>query len=130
MSETTAVDRDRFLKPTPAVIKAVPVPEFGDDAVIHVKGLTAKEWGIYEAGMVDENGMRDPKKYRDSMPRLVVHGCVNPDGSRMFTMQDLPLVQERLCGTIDDICNVIWEASGRVRLGNLKTTTDDEPPSD
>lgn len=122
--------RDEFLRVPPVVIREVPLPEKGDGATIRVKGLTAKEWSLFEQGVQDKDGLPDPAKQKEKMARLVVHSCVNDDNSRMFTMADLPLVQEQLVGVIDRICDAAWEASGRKKLGNLSTTSDDEPPSD
>jgi hypothetical protein len=125
-----SITRDEYLKPATPVYKDVPLPDRGEDVSIRVKGLNAKEWSQYELSMLDESGRKTPAKSREARARLIAMAAVNADGSRMFSMQDVPLIQEQLIGEVEVICDAIWEASGRFSVGNSPPTTDEEPLSD
>jgi hypothetical protein len=101
VSERRAVGRDEFLAQSPKVAKVdVPVPEFGEGAVIPVWEFTARERSDWELSTEREGPKANLKSVRE---RMVVAVCRNDDGSKMFSAADVAKLAQHPCHIIERI---------------------------
>jgi len=90
----------------------VPIPEAGDDASVIVRGMTALERNNFEKQFVDRGGKSIPGKMIEYRQRLLVACCRNPDGSAMFTVEDIAILGQRSIVIVERLVNACMRVCG------------------
>ena len=96
----------------PRRTQRVPVPELGEGQVIIVRAMSAGERGRYESQFIGKNGQTDPKIAAKARELLVVTCCVDENGNRMFTPEDIPALSQVDASVLDRICDVAKSLGG------------------
>lgn len=101
--------REWLLTPITMPTEAVPLPEWGADASVTVRGMNAKEKGAFEMQFV-KKGEHDIAKQRQMRERMIVACCIDEAGQRLFTLDDIPTLGLQAVSILDRI----YEACARV----------------
>jgi len=80
--------RDLLLTPVELPRETVLLPELGEGVSVIVKGMNAKEKGAFDMQFV-KKGEHDIAKQKQMRERMVVACCINEDGSKVFTFEDV-----------------------------------------
>lgn len=108
--------RDKLLTPIITPKESVPIPELGEDVSVIVQGMTAGQKNAFDLQFT-KDGQPNPKTQKQARERMLVACCVNEDGTRMFTLEDvaaLSLQYVKIVERIFDACqrvNGITEAA-------------------
>lgn len=106
------VSRDMFAAlPSGKEPVDLPLPELGEDVVIPVWPMTAKEWTQFQIDGAAKNG-KPTAKSRTVRERMVMHCCRNDDGTPIFTSDDIEMIGSRVAGVIERIVNKCQDVSG------------------
>ena len=100
---STANDRKR---------EDVPMPEFGEGAVIPVWAMTARERTAFERQFANANGKTVDARVQEFRERLLVACCRNDDGSPMFTADDVQALGGKDAAVIERLVNAAQRLSG------------------
>lgn len=91
----------------------VDVPEWG--GTVRVRSLSGGQRSIITQRVRDNNT-------EDLEELLIVMACVNEDGGRIFTNQDIPALKKKVNSAISRVAKKIMEISG---IGNAAEAVDD-----
>jgi len=80
--------RELLLKPLETPTEVVQLPELGDGVSVTVKGMNAKEKGAYDMQFV-KKGEHDVARQRQMRERMLVACCIDDNGNRLFTADDV-----------------------------------------
>ena len=106
------IDRAAFLEHSTIPREDVPVPEFGEGAVVPVWGMSAGERTRFEQSLLGKDGKQSKALLAEIRARLVVASCRNDDGSPIFTMDDVQAIGAKRADIIERIVNVAQRLSG------------------
>lgn len=101
------------------------VPEWADgdpEAYVMLKGMTAKEKGLFEDSLVIESTRGTAEQKLDMTiygPCLAIHSMTDDDGNRLFALEDLPILEGKSALALE---RVIRKAM--VMNGMTKTAVD------
>ena len=70
-------------------IEVIEIPEHGK---VHVRALTASEKDSLEATFVKGRGMKQRVSTEDMRAKVIQRSLVNPDGTLMFAVTEIPLI--------------------------------------
>lgn len=97
------LDRNALLAAIgPLPREEVPIP----GGTVIVQGLSATEKDEWEESCVIDDGKRRKPNLRDMRAKLLVRCLINPDGSRIFSEADIPLIGKWSTGMVDRLCEV------------------------
>ena len=109
--------RALLLKPAERKIEEVPIgdllPEGATEeeraaAKIIVKGMTAKEKGVFDLSFM-KDGRPDIQKQRQMRERLIVACCFDGDNQKVFTVEDVIALSQQAIHVVDRL----YEAADR-----------------
>lgn len=100
---TSANDRKR---------EDVPMPEFGDGAVIPVWAMTARERTTFERQFATSNGKTVDARLQEFRERLLVASCRTDDGQPMFTLEDVAAIGSKDAAIVERLVNAAQRLSG------------------
>lgn len=108
------LSRDAFVGPQARqiVVEEVPMPELGDGAVALVRGMTGTDRDAYEAAMITQRGKRSTVNLENMRAKLVARCLVNPDGTRVFTDDEIGHVGQMRADLLDRLYAVAQRLSG------------------
>lgn len=104
--------RALLLSPAEARSEIVDLSDLADGAKVVVKGMTAKEKGVFDLQFV-KNGQPDLAKQRQMRERLIVACCFDEDGNKLFTIEDVAILSQQAIHIVDRL----YEAADRVNSG-------------
>lgn len=118
--------REKSLQSPPLLkTQTIPVPEFGEDAEIAVRGLTARQrWAF---GQMASKSAEDASKGPEPSSYLIAIAAIDGDGHTLFQAQDADNIAEWPGDLVDRVSTVIMEMSG---LGSKESGKDDSTPSE
>ena len=107
------ISRDVFLNTQNLMPREdVPIPEFGEGAVIPVHGMTAGDRSKYEKGFMSKGGKTNDEKLIEFRQRLVVACCRDDDGKQIFTEADVVAVGKKSATLMERIVDACQRLSG------------------
>lgn len=105
--------RDEILSAHDLPITIVPVPEWGEDAAVRVRGLTAKERDEIELAAVKEDFSGVTKSGMFNFrARLVAMAVIGEDGENLFTTADVEELGRKSAQVLDRLFNEARKLSG------------------
>ena len=90
-------------------VEDVPVPEWGDDATIRVRGLSSQarwDWAMQRQKAVDGDGGPEPTSF------LVALAAVDDNGARLFQAQDADAIANLRGDVVERVADVVMQLSG------------------
>lgn len=103
--------RDQILQANDIQSRTIAVPEWGGE--VRVRGLTGTERDRYEASLLQERkGGGYKQNLRNARTRLVVLGCVDEQGRRLFNDGDIEALAARSAAALERVFAAIREMSG------------------
>lgn len=101
------LDKKAFLMADDLGFEDVPVPKLGGD--VRVRVMTGADRDTFRASLGASDGAIPVGKFSAA---LLVATCVNEDGSRMFDMEDMDVLQEKSAATLDTLASVAMRLNG------------------
>lgn len=102
------------------------------DGNILVRGMTSLEYGQYMDEMIIGKGINSRFRFKYSRAYLMMLGCINLDGSQIFTesdigkLNDMPAsISEPIARAILTLSGMTTEAQEELEKNLLKTQTED-----
>lgn len=119
--------RDLLLTPIQMPTEVVALPELGDGVSVTVKGMSTRERGAFEQQFL-KKGAIDPLKSKQARERMLIACCVDDQGNRMFTLDDVSQLSLQPVALLDRI----YAACGRVNGINAEEDVEknSEPTGD
>lgn len=103
--------RDQILQANDIQSRIIAVPEWGGE--VRVRGLTGTERDRYESSLLQERkGGGYKQNLRNARTRLVVLGCVDDQGRRLFNDGDIEALAARSAAALERVFAAIREMSG------------------
>jgi len=90
----------------------VPMPEFGEGAVIPVWAMTARERTTFERQFATSNGKTVDARLQEFRERLLVASCRTDDGQPMFTLEDVAAIGSKDAAIVERLVNAAQRLSG------------------
>lgn len=115
MSETTEysfLGRDEILNFDDISVEIVPVPEWGDNAAVRLKVLSAAERDEFEASTVTTKGGRQKPNLANLRARLVARCMVDAEGERVFVSGDVVRLGSKSSKALDRLFAKCQEING------------------
>jgi hypothetical protein len=106
------LSREEVLSADDTRTEEVPTPEWEEDSAVLIRSLTARERALFEQSMIKIQGKVAVMNLADTYAQLVYLGCVNRDGSRMFTKKDIEALNGRSAAPMERIAKRVQELSG------------------
>lgn len=131
-----ALSRDGILAANDVQIEKVPVPEWGDEAII--RGLTGDELDAFQGSVrqfrptFDGKGMEAVLIQEGMRAKLLVKCLIDEAGERLFTDADAPALGGKNGAIIDKLYDVAARLSGlseeekKAMEGNSEAATDSD----
>ncbi len=125
--------KEQILRVKDIETRTVHVPEWGGDVL--VRGMTGIERDQFEAKILDQSGKKTKVNLQNARARLVAITCVDADGNRIFTENEIVLLGTKSAAALDRVYDVAASLSGisdediEELLGNSKATTSGDSPS-
>ena len=95
------------------VLEEVPVPEWGADAVVHVRSITAAQRGQIEADAAAFKESKGKGNFTRTISlRMVVLSCCDETGALLFGMDDLNTLAEKNAAVVSRIADAAMRLSG------------------
>jgi len=104
------LSRDAVLAATSVPIETVKVPELGGE--VRVRGMTGTERDAFEASCVQGRGRKRDFNMQNLRAKMVAYCCVDDDGRRLFTDQDLDRLGAIRADVLDRLFGVAQRLSG------------------
>jgi hypothetical protein len=111
--------RELLLKPLETPRETVLLPELGEGVSIIVKGMNAKEKGAFEMQFV-KKGEHDVAKQRQMRERMLVACCVDENGARIFTVEDVASLGLQSVFLIDRIFAACKRVNGDEEIEDIE----------
>lgn len=102
--------RDQILSANDLPTQEVQTPEWGGSVL--VRGLNGEERDKYETGMISMTGASVELRMQNARARLVQLGCVDEQGNRLFTDEDVQALGKKNAAALDRVYAVIQRLSG------------------
>ncbi len=107
------LNRDDILKAQDLPIKVVPVPEWGEDAAVRIRGLTAKERDEFELTAVKEDFSGVTKAGMINFrAKLVALTVIDEEGNNLFSLEDAEELGRKSAQVLDRLFNEARALSG------------------
>lgn len=88
----------------------VAVPEWGGD--VRVKALSGAERDAYELSLVIVTGNTATTKLDNVRAKLVAYSCVDEEGNRLFSEEDIVALGEKSAAALQRVFDVARKLSG------------------
>ena len=106
----TVLSREEILGADDIVTELVSVPEWGGD--VYVKGMTGKERGDWEAGIVKTTDKGTIVNMQNVRAKLCAKSIVGEDGKKLFTPADIKALGEKSASALQKVFVVAQKLSG------------------
>lgn len=104
--------RTLLLSPAEVRTEIVDLSDLQEGAKIVVRGMTAKEKGVFDLQFV-KDGKPDLAKQRQMRERMIVACCYDEDGHKVFSIEDVVALSQQAIHIVDRL----YEAADRVNSG-------------
>jgi hypothetical protein len=104
--------RTLLLNPAEVRTEIVDLSDLKEGAKIVVRGMTAKEKGVFDLQFV-KDGKPDLAKQRQMRERMIVACCYDEDGNKVFSIEDVVALSQQAIHIVDRL----YEAADRVNSG-------------
>lgn len=111
-TEYTFLGRDDILDYDDIKVEVVPVPEWGKNAAVRLKVLSAAERDAFEASTVTTKGGRQKPNLANLRARLVSRCMVDGDGKRVFESGDVARLGNKSSKALDRLFAKCQEING------------------
>lgn len=101
------LSREEILNSQDIKIEEVDVPEWG--GIILVRGIGGRERDSYQQSLSDG---RWKLKWENATAKLVAMACIDGDGKRLFSDDDIKALGEKSAGALQRIFDVALRLSG------------------
>jgi len=102
--------REDILQAEDILTEIVDAHEWGGDVI--VQGITGKERGRFEAGVIQNPGKKQEINMIDMRAILCSLSIVNEDGKKLFTPADVKALNEKAAAPLNRIFEVAQRLSG------------------
>lgn len=107
------LNREEILKANDLPTKIVPVPEWGKNAAVRIRGLTAKERDEFELTAIKEDFSGVTKAGMINFrAKLVALTVVDENGNNLFTLEDAEQLGKKSAQVLDRLFNEARTLSG------------------
>ena len=107
------LNRTEILNMNDIVVEEVHVPEWGEDAIVYVKGMTGRERDQFEASLVEMRGGRTTHiKLENVRAKLVALTTCDESGERLFTSKDAEELGKKSASALQRLFEVSQRLSG------------------
>lgn len=110
--EYTFLGRDEILDFDDISTEVVPVPEWGPNAAVRLKVLSAAERDAFEASTVTTKGGKQKPNLANLRARLVARCMVDGDGKRVFESGDVARLGNKSSKALDRLFAKCQEING------------------
>lgn len=110
--EYVFLGRDDILDYDDIKVEVVPVPEWGKNAAVRLKVLSAAERDAFEASTVTTKGGRQKPNLANLRARLVSRCMVDADGNRVFESGDVARLGQKSSAALDRLFAKCQELNG------------------
>lgn len=110
--EYVFLGRDEILDYDDIKVEIVPVPEWGKNAAVRLKVLSAAERDAFEASTVTTKGGRQKPNLANLRARLVSRCMVDADGNRVFESGDVARLGQKSSAALDRLFAKCQELNG------------------
>lgn len=110
--EYTFLDRDEILDFDDIKVEVVPVPEWGANAAVRLKVLSAAERDAFEASTVTMKGGKQKPNLANLRARLVARCMVDGKGERVFQSGDVARLGNKSSKALDRLFTKCQEING------------------
>lgn len=104
------LSRSEILKTDDLPRREIQVPEWGGS--VTVRGLTGKERDEFEQSLFSIHGQSANLTLSNARARLVVLGCVDEEGNKVFSQADVSALGSKNAMVLDRLADAIRELSG------------------
>lgn len=111
-NEYVFLGRDEILDYDDIKTEVVPVPEWGKNAAVRLKVLSAFERDAFEASTVTTKGGRQKPNLANLRARLVARCMVDADGNRVFESGDVARLGRKSSAALDRLFAKCQEING------------------
>jgi len=108
----TPLTREEILAADDIISETVTIPEWRKGGTVIVRGLMGDERDDFEASCIRGKGRKTEVNYRNARAKLVARSCFNPDGSRMFSDDDVALLGKKSAAALNRVYEVAARLSG------------------
>jgi hypothetical protein len=112
MTEYNFLGRDDILDFEDIETHVVPVPEWGENAAVRLKVLSAAERDAFEASTVTTKGGKQKPNLANLRARLVARCMVDADGKRVFESGDVARLGTKSSKALDRLFSKCQEING------------------
>ena len=107
------LNRTEILNMNDIVVQEVHVPEWGEDAIVYVKGMTGRERDQFEASLVEMRGGGTTHiKLENVRAKLVALTTCDESGKRLFTSKDAEELGKKSASALQRLFEVSQHLSG------------------
>lgn len=111
-NEYNFLGRDEILDYDDIKVEVVPVPEWGKNAAVRLKVLSAAERDAFEASTVTTKGGRQKPNLANLRARLVSRCMVDENGDRIFESGDVARLGNKSSAALDRLFAKCQELNG------------------
>lgn len=98
--------RDEILGANDIKRELVPVPEWGEDAAVYVRSLTARERDDFERSMIEFRGDKQTVNLAQARAKLAAMAICDENGKRLFTDLDVKALGEKSASALQRVWDV------------------------
>jgi len=98
---TDLLTRDQLLAPREVPLRKLEIPSMGGH--VYVKGMTAKERGLFERSFENADGTKNKKRVSEVRQRMVIACCCNESRIPYFTLKDMEMLGNQELNVIEEI---------------------------
>ena len=109
------LNRTEILNVNDIVIEEVHVPEWGEDAVVYVKGMTGAERDKFESSLVVLRGKSQTLNMANIRAKLASLTICDENGKRLFNEQDVQVLSQKSASALQRVFVVAQKLS---RIGD------------
>ena len=109
------LNRTEILNVNDIVIEEVHVPEWGEDAIVYVKGMTGAERDKFESSLVVLRGKSQTLNMANIRAKLASLTICDENGKRLFSEQDVQVLSQKSASALQRVFVVAQKLS---RIGD------------
>ena len=110
-----ALTRENILEIQDIQIELVQIPEWGEDAVVYVKGMTGAERDKFESSLVVLRGKSQTLNMANIRAKLASLTICDENGKRLFSEQDVQVLSQKSASALQRVFVVAQKLS---RIGD------------
>ena len=110
-----ALTRENILEIQDIQIELVQIPEWGEDAVVYVKGMTGAERDKFESSLMVLRGKSQTLNMANIRAKLASLTICDENGKRLFSEQDVQVLSQKSASALQRVFVVAQKLS---RIGD------------